>query len=81
MSCSRYSPISDKRLTIVHWTVGGICPYSFCLQFDLLHADLTLGAFIAALVIGMSLHYKKNVATEFYEYPQEWFASVSGTIG
>lgn len=29
----------------------------------------------------MSLHYHKIVKNEFYGYPQEWFPSVSATIG
>ena len=29
----------------------------------------------------MSLHYHKIVQNEFYGYPEEWFPSVSATIG
>lgn len=42
---------------------------------------LMLGAFIGSLVTGMVLHYKKIVKNEYYGYPQEWFPSVSATIG
>ncbi|KAK7422059.1 Protein cwh43 [Neonectria punicea] len=47
------------------------------------HAHTTLGytAFLSALVVGISLHYHKIVKNEFYGYPQEWFPSVSATIG
>jgi hypothetical protein len=40
-----------------------------------------LGAFLSALIIGCSLHYHKIVENEYYGYPQEWFPSVSATIG
>lgn len=43
---------------------------------------LTLpAAFISALVVGISLHYHKIVQNEWFGYPQEWFPSVSATIG
>lgn len=38
-------------------------------------------AFLSALVVGVSLHYNKIVQNEFYGYPDEWFPSVSATIG
>ena len=38
-------------------------------------------AFLSALIIGCSLHYHKIVQNEWYGYPQEWFPSVSATIG
>jgi hypothetical protein len=38
-------------------------------------------AFISALIVGLSLHYHKIVQNEFYGYPDEWFPSVSSTIG
>ncbi len=38
-------------------------------------------AFISALVVGVSLHYHKIVQNEWYGYPDEWFPSVSSTIG
>jgi Frag1/DRAM/Sfk1 family len=39
------------------------------------------GAFFGALLTGLALHYKKIVKNEYYGYPQEWFPSVSATIG
>ncbi|TVY71445.1 Protein CWH43 [Lachnellula suecica] len=39
------------------------------------------GAFISALIVGCSLHYHKIVQNEYYGYPDEWFPSVSATIG
>ncbi|KAH6983150.1 Frag1/DRAM/Sfk1 family-domain-containing protein [Ilyonectria sp. MPI-CAGE-AT-0026] len=45
------------------------------------HTTTAYAAFLSALVIGMSLHYHKIVKNEFYGYPQEWFPSVSATIG
>ncbi len=38
-------------------------------------------AFLSALVVGASLHYNKIVQNEWYGYPDEWFPSVSATIG
>jgi hypothetical protein len=42
---------------------------------------LIVVAFVGSLVVGIGLHYKKIVKNEFYGYPQEWFPSVSATIG
>lgn len=38
-------------------------------------------AFLSAFVVGVALHYRKIVQNEFYGYPDEWFPSVSATIG
>ncbi|KAJ2463794.1 Protein cwh43, partial [Coemansia sp. RSA 2320] len=38
-------------------------------------------AFLSALVVGWNLHYYKIVQNEHYGYPDEWFPSVSATIG
>ncbi|VUC35511.1 unnamed protein product [Clonostachys rosea] len=45
------------------------------------HTILAASAFISAFVVGVSLHYHKIVQNEFYGYPDEWFPSVSATIG
>ncbi|KAK8034313.1 Frag1/DRAM/Sfk1 family protein [Apiospora rasikravindrae] len=45
------------------------------------HTIIAYTAFISALVVGISLHYHKIVKNEFYGYPEEWFPSVSATIG
>ncbi|KAK0384488.1 hypothetical protein NLU13_8574 [Sarocladium strictum] len=45
------------------------------------HTIIAYTAFLSALVVGISLHYHKIVQNEFYGYPQEWFPSVSATIG
>ncbi|QPG93643.1 hypothetical protein C2857_001357 [Epichloe festucae Fl1] len=45
------------------------------------HTITAYTAFLSALIIGVSLHYHKIVENEFYGYPQEWFPSVSATIG
>lgn len=45
------------------------------------HSICAGSAFLAALVVGCSLHFHKIVQNEFYGYPQEWFPSVSATIG
>lgn len=38
-------------------------------------------AFLSALIVGSALHYNKIVQNEWYGYPDEWFPSVSATIG
>lgn len=38
-------------------------------------------AFLSALFVGIALHYHKIVQNEWFGYPQEWFPSVSATIG
>ena len=43
--------------------------------------EANTGAFLGSLITGMALHYKKIVKNEYYGYPQEWFPSVSATIG
>ena len=45
------------------------------------HTAVAYSAFLGALIVGLSLHYKKIVQNEHYGYPQEWFPSVSSTIG
>ncbi|KAF7555735.1 hypothetical protein G7046_g6478 [Stylonectria norvegica] len=45
------------------------------------HTAVAYTAFLSALLVGVSLHYHKIVQNEFYGYPQEWFPSVSATIG
>lgn len=42
---------------------------------------LLTAAFLSALIVGTSLHYNKIVQNEWFGYPQEWFPSVSATIG
>ncbi|KAH7138217.1 calcofluor white hypersensitive protein-like protein [Dendryphion nanum] len=45
------------------------------------HTLMAYCAFVGALVVGLSLHYHKIVENEFYGFPEEWFPSVSATIG
>ncbi|KAL8900557.1 MAG: hypothetical protein Q9192_001001 [Flavoplaca navasiana] len=45
------------------------------------HTAMAYSAFVGALVTGLALHYQKIVQNEYYGYPQEWFPSVSATIG
>ncbi|POS87750.1 calcofluor white hypersensitive protein-like protein, partial [Erysiphe pulchra] len=45
------------------------------------HTIIAYSAFLSALFVGILLHYKKIVENEFYGYPDEWFPSVSATIG
>ncbi|CAN8105366.1 unnamed protein product [Discula destructiva] len=46
-----------------------------------LHTITAYTAFISALIVGTSLHYHKIVENAWFGYPQEWFPSVSATIG
>ncbi|KAI9440116.1 Frag1/DRAM/Sfk1 family-domain-containing protein [Lactarius indigo] len=45
------------------------------------HTLLSGAAFFSALVIGCALHYKKIVKNGVAGWPEEWFPSVSATIG
>ncbi|OSC99957.1 hypothetical protein PYCCODRAFT_1372193 [Trametes coccinea BRFM310] len=45
------------------------------------HTVLALVAFFSALLLGCALHYKKIVKNGVAGYPDEWFPSVSATIG
>ncbi|KAI1344358.1 Frag1/DRAM/Sfk1 family protein [Xylariaceae sp. FL0016] len=45
------------------------------------HTIVAYTAFLSALFVGIYLHYHKIVQNQYYGYPQEWFPSVSATIG
>ncbi|KAI0401891.1 Frag1/DRAM/Sfk1 family protein [Xylaria palmicola] len=45
------------------------------------HTSVAYAAFLSALVVGMYLHFHKIVQNQYYGYPDEWFPSVSATIG
>lgn len=45
------------------------------------HTVCAASAFLAALVTGYNLHFHKIVENAHYGYPDEWFPSVSATIG
>ncbi|KAF9036160.1 Frag1/DRAM/Sfk1 family-domain-containing protein [Panaeolus papilionaceus] len=45
------------------------------------HTIFSTSAFISALLIGSTLHYKNIVKNDVAGYPHEWFPSVSATIG
>lgn len=45
------------------------------------HTVCAFLAFGAALLVGCYLHYYKIVENGFFSYPDEWFPSVSATIG
>ncbi|AET37580.1 Cwh43p Ecym_1346 [Eremothecium cymbalariae DBVPG len=46
-----------------------------------LHTVCASGAFVVALLLGYNLHFDKIVRNAHYGYPDEWFPSVSATIG
>ncbi|KFA75825.1 hypothetical protein S40288_01913 [Stachybotrys chartarum IBT 40288] len=48
---------------------------------QLINGLMVIAAFLSALTVGIHLHYHKIVQNEFYGYPDEWFPSVSATIG
>ncbi|KAK4053362.1 Protein cwh43 [Microbotryomycetes sp. JL221] len=39
------------------------------------------GAFAVALALGLAAHYERIVKNQWFGYPQEWWPSVSATIG
>ncbi|KAH9905601.1 Frag1/DRAM/Sfk1 family-domain-containing protein [Xylariomycetidae sp. FL2044] len=45
------------------------------------HTVFAYAAFLSALFFGLYLHYHKIVQNQFYGFPDEWFPSVSATIG
>jgi hypothetical protein len=45
------------------------------------HTLFAAFAFIGAFVVGVQLHFHKIVQNEHFGYPDEWFPSVSATIG
>ncbi|KAK9478497.1 Frag1/DRAM/Sfk1 family-domain-containing protein [Lipomyces japonicus] len=45
------------------------------------HTAFAATAFISALFLGITFHFHKIVKNEYYGYPDEWFPSVSATIG
>ncbi|CCH59926.1 hypothetical protein TBLA_0C01110 [Henningerozyma blattae CBS 6284] len=47
----------------------------------IMHTVCAAMAFTTALIVGYSLHFHKIVTNAHYGYPDEWFPSVSATIG
>lgn len=47
----------------------------------LVHTVCAVSAFVAAFLTGYNLHFHKIVTNAHYTYPDEWFPSVSATIG
>ena len=45
------------------------------------HSICATTAFLGALAVGCSLHYEKIIKNASYGWPDEWFPSVSATIG
>ncbi|KAJ1943430.1 Protein cwh43, partial [Linderina pennispora] len=64
-----------------HLTAGGALNKVTGWWIPFLHTVCAAAAFLSALVIGWKLHYYKIVQNEHYGYPDEWFPSVSATIG
>jgi hypothetical protein len=55
--------------------------YSSLFRSSVFNLTFLAAAFASAFVVGVSLHYHKIVQNEWFGYPQEWFPSVSSTIG
>ncbi|KAG7195169.1 uncharacterized protein KQ657_003693 [Scheffersomyces spartinae] len=45
------------------------------------HTVFAIAPFVGALIVGCWLHYEKIVRNSSFGYPDEWFPSVSATIG
>lgn len=60
---------------------GGVLLTFNAVWISYFHTAAAYSAFVCALVVGVSLHYHKIVQNEWFGYPQEWFPSVSATIG
>jgi len=73
---------SGKWVSWIH-TFAAYCAYCPLLTtvFGLPILIFCAAAFLSALIVGCALHYRKIVENEYYGYPQEWFPSVSATIG
>ncbi|EST05218.2 Frag1/DRAM/Sfk1 [Kalmanozyma brasiliensis GHG001] len=64
---------SHKRPTPLVVLSGGLVSH--------IHTALGFLAFFGALFTALSLHYQKVVKNHVAQYPQEWWPSVSATIG
>lgn len=73
----------DKLVTYRRSVLYALASITPC--YDLLSTEadtlFVKAAFLSALVVGMYLHYHKIVQNEWFGYPEEWFPSVSATIG
>ncbi|KAI0397980.1 Frag1/DRAM/Sfk1 family protein [Xylariaceae sp. FL0594] len=68
------SRIKDKK--------SGAALFSFNAKWiSWAHTCFAYTAFLSALAVGMALHFHKIVQNQYYGYPDEWFPSVSATIG
>ncbi|RCK66211.1 Protein CWH43 [Candida viswanathii] len=65
-------PEDEKKSTIFTFNASAISH---------LHTLFASSSFLAALAVGSYLHYYKIVQNSSYGYPDEWFPSVSATIG
>ncbi|KAJ2716425.1 Protein cwh43 [Coemansia spiralis] len=65
----------------MHLAAGGALHRVSGWWIPFLHTLFASAAFLGALVVGCKLHYLKIVKNEHYGYPNEWFPSVSATIG
>lgn len=73
---------TSSRLAMASKYKEGDVVFSFSAKWiSYIHTAMAYAAFLSALAIGCYLHYYKIVENEHYGYPQEWFPSVSATIG
>ncbi|KAJ1733801.1 Protein cwh43 [Coemansia biformis] len=65
----------------LHLAAGGALHKVSGWWIPFFHTAFASAAFLGALVVGWKLHYLKIVENEHFGYPDEWFPSVSATIG
>ncbi|KAJ2157704.1 Protein cwh43 [Coemansia sp. RSA 552] len=72
---------SSRLAREFHLAAGGSVHKISGRWIPVLHTAFASAAFLGALVLGWKLHYYKIVKNAHFGYPQEWFPSVSATIG
>ena len=72
MSASSISSTSSTSTSLLRMNVQAVA---------IAHTVCSASAFIAAFILGYTLHFEKIVKNQYYGYPDEWFPSVSATIG
>ncbi|KAL6454760.1 CWH43 Protein CWH43 [Candida maltosa Xu316] len=72
--------LEDKPTTIDNPLSSSVFTFN-AKYISYLHTFFAYSSFIAALIVGSYLHYYKIVQNASYGYPDEWFPSVSATIG
>ena len=74
---SKYARLRCPRPAASQATLNCPSPLPLSCRTD----NASTAAFLGALLVGCSLHYRKIVKNAWFGYPDEWFPSVSATIG